>query len=113
MKPADLAKRRYQEAMESGSPYDSVIIDLTLPGEMGGKEVVKALHKLDPKANILVSSGYFNDPILTDFRRYGIKGVLAKPYQLEEGRVVSNPSFFIYLCLKGSRAFLFNCHCER
>ncbi|MGD0854819.1 MAG: PAS domain S-box protein [Dehalococcoidia bacterium] len=78
------ALKKYQEAMESGRPYDSVIIDLTLPGEMGGKEVVKALHKLDPKANILVSSGYFNDPILTDFRRYGISGVLAKPYQLEE-----------------------------
>ncbi|MCX6006023.1 MAG: ATP-binding protein, partial [Chloroflexi bacterium] len=52
------ALKKYQDAMESGRPYDSVIVDLTLPGEMGGKEVVKALHKLDPKANILVSSGY-------------------------------------------------------
>ena len=78
------AVKKYQTAMESGRPYDIVIVDLTLPGDMGGKEVVKALHKLDSKANILVSSGYFNDPILTDFHRYGIKGVLAKPYQLEE-----------------------------
>ena len=75
---------KYKAAMESGSQYDIVIVDLTLPGSMGGKEVVKALLKMDPHANIVISSGYFNDPIVTDFRRHGIKGVLAKPYKLEE-----------------------------
>lgn len=78
------ALQKYKKAMESGKPYDVVIADLTLPGEVGGKELVKALHALDNKVNLIVSSGYFNDPILTDFHRYGIKGVLAKPYQIKE-----------------------------
>ncbi|MBN1375300.1 MAG: PAS domain S-box protein [Dehalococcoidia bacterium] len=86
------ALNKYQQAMEDGKPYDTVVIDLTLPGEMGGKEVIKALHKLDPEANIIVSSGYFNDPILTDFRRYGIKGVLAKPYQIKELEIMLHES---------------------
>lgn len=73
----------YKTAFKS-SPFDIAIIDLTIPGTMSGKDVVNTLREIDPNANILISSGYFNDPILSDFRRYGIKGVLAKPYQLDE-----------------------------
>ena len=86
------ALKKYRQSMESGKPYDVVIADLTLPGEVGGKELVEALHKLDPKANIIVSSGYFNDPILTDFHRYGIKGVLSKPYQIKELEMMMHES---------------------
>ena len=78
------ALSKYKEAMESGSPFEVVILDLSIPGSLSGKDVIKALLKLDPKASIMVSSGYFDDPILSDLNRHGIKGVLAKPFKLEE-----------------------------
>jgi two-component system cell cycle sensor histidine kinase/response regulator CckA len=78
------ALHKYKEALDSGSPFEIVILDLSIPGSLSGKEVIAALLKLDPKASIMVSSGYFDDPILSDLSRYGIKGVLAKPFKLEE-----------------------------
>lgn len=78
------ALNKYKAAFESGSPFEIVILDLSIPGSLSGRDVIKALLKLDPKASIMVSSGYFDDPILSDLNRYGIKGVLAKPFKLEE-----------------------------
>ena len=75
---------KYKESMDSGSPFEIVILDLSLPGSPGGREVIKALLKIDPGANIMVSGGYFDEPILNDLNRYGVKGVLAKPFKLEE-----------------------------
>jgi len=59
-----------------------VVLDITVPGGMGGREAVARLKGLDPDARAIVSSGYSNDPILADFRRYGFRGIAVKPYDL-------------------------------
>jgi CheY-like chemotaxis protein len=74
----------YRTAMESGKPFDALIMDLTIHGGMGGKEAVKELIKLDPNVRAIVSSGYSTDPAVTNFQEYGFKGVISKPFKIEE-----------------------------
>ncbi len=66
------------------SAYDAVILDLTIPGGMGGKETIKELLAMDPHVKAIVSSGYSSDPIMSEFKQYGFKDIIAKPYRMED-----------------------------
>ncbi len=75
---------RYIKAQKDSVPFDIVIMDLTIPGGMGGKEAIAALLALDPQARVVVSSGYANDPIMASYKDYGFYGVLPKPFKMDE-----------------------------
>ncbi len=74
----------YRQAKQSGEPFDVVIMDLTVPGRLGGKEALMLLREFDPDIKAIVSSGYSNDPIMGNFEKYGFCGVLSKPYNTKE-----------------------------
>jgi two-component system, cell cycle sensor histidine kinase and response regulator CckA len=74
----------YKSAKESGQDFDVVILDLTVPDGMGGKEAIKKLRDLDPEVKAIVTSGYSHDPIMSEFKKYGFCGVVNKPYEIKE-----------------------------
>ena len=78
------AVERYVQAKESGRPFDLVVMDLTIPGGMGGREAISVLMAYDPKARAIVSSGYSSDLAMSDFRKHGFRGMVAKPYDVSE-----------------------------
>lgn len=76
--------QEYQKALNNGNIYDLVILDLTVPGGMGGKETIIKLKEIDPNINALICSGYSNDPVMSEFENFGFKGVIKKPYTIDD-----------------------------
>ena len=78
----------YKTSLGTPNPIGAVIMDLTIPGGRGGKEVIRDLMSLDPQGRAIVSSGYSNDPIMSNCTEYGFKGVVRKPFKMEDLRDV-------------------------
>ncbi|MBS1238581.1 MAG: multi-sensor hybrid histidine kinase, partial [Deltaproteobacteria bacterium] len=78
------AIKTYSEAITSMKPFDIVIMDLTIPDGMGGADAINKLHKIDPEAKVIISSGYTNDPIIKDFKKYNFSGAISKPFDIDE-----------------------------
>jgi signal transduction histidine kinase/ActR/RegA family two-component response regulator len=73
----------YLEANVEGRCFDAVLLDLTVPGGMGGVEAAIKLRALDPTAKLIVSSGYSDAPVMSHFSEYGFDAVIEKPWTVQ------------------------------
>src|SRR5438874_1645824 len=79
----------YRQKLQAGERFDCVILDLTLPGGIGGRDALKLLLEIDPSVNVIVSSGYAMDATMSHYQDFGFRGVITKPYEAAElGRTV-------------------------
>jgi len=77
------AIEEYRESHSGGMPYSLVIMDLNIPGGMGGMEAVKGVLDVDESAKVIVATGFSTDPIVNDYKDYGFSGCIAKPFDLK------------------------------
>ena len=78
------AVREFSDARRAGRPSDLVILDLTIPGGMGGRETMEIIRRIDARVPAIVSSGYSSDAVLADFRSFGFQAMVAKPYEIDQ-----------------------------
>lgn len=76
------AIEEFQIQRDRGKPFSAIILDLTIPGGMGGKETVTEILAIDSVAQVFVSSGYSNDPAMVHYEEYGFSGAILKPFDL-------------------------------
>lgn len=74
----------YETLVKQGNVIEATILDLTIPGGMGGKETVSKILSKDPTAKVIVSSGYSADPVIENYTLYGFCDILPKPYSMDE-----------------------------
>jgi len=78
------ATRKYRRAIDTDQPYDLVIVDLTIPGSRGGKDIIKRLKTVNSEVRAFITSGYSNDPVMLQPKDYGFLGALYKPFSMQE-----------------------------
>ncbi len=83
-KDGEEAIEKYIKARESDAPFSAVIVDLNVPNGMGGRETVERLRRIDSNLKAVVSSGYPDDPIMTNYREYGFNAVISKPFRVSD-----------------------------
>ena len=74
----------FRHAHQSGLSFAAVVMDLTVPGGMGGREALEAIRKIEPEVRAIVASGYANDPVMSNYRQFGFQGRIQKPFNLQE-----------------------------
>jgi PAS domain S-box-containing protein len=75
----------YKAAFNSVAPFDAVITDLTVPGGMGGVEMLRNIMLFDPQVKSIAASGYFSDQSkIEDFEKAGFKEYITKPFKINE-----------------------------
>jgi two-component system cell cycle sensor histidine kinase/response regulator CckA len=80
----EAAIARYEAARAEGRTFDIVLLDLTIPGGMGGSEVVRALLDIDPDVQAIVVSGYARDGSVARHHEHGFKAAVNKPFTMRE-----------------------------
>ena len=80
----EMAIEVFRRAKDRYDPFDLVILDLTIPGGMGGKETIKKIIETDPYIKAIVASGYSNDPVMSNHEEFGFSGVISKPYKAQD-----------------------------
>jgi CheY-like chemotaxis protein len=83
-KDGEEAVALYLKARESENPFSAVIVDLNIPGGMGGVETLEKLRQIDSNVKAVVSSGYSDDPILVNYREHGFHAVISKPFRVSD-----------------------------
>ena len=78
------ALNKHQAAKAKGKPFDIIIMDLTIPNGLGGRETIKQLRQLDTEVKVVVSSGYSDDPIMANHQAYGFNEAMPKPYSFDK-----------------------------
>jgi len=89
----EAAIAKYRQLLDEGKTVTAIILDLTIPGGMGGRDAVHAIHRINSSAKIIASSGYSTDPIMADYQEYGFSSSITKPFNLNDLRQAISVAF--------------------